>query len=106
MKQAGTVPVFADSVYCDAFVLHQNDPPPFPDVFDDWGSDGIQMFSINRHNASINVLFGDWSVRKVGLKELWKLKWHKKFDINGPWTITGGVVPDDWPEWMRGFRDY
>ncbi|MBN1975238.1 MAG: type II secretion system protein [Sedimentisphaerales bacterium] len=61
---------------------------------------------INRHNGGVNSLFLDWSVRKVGLKELWKLKWHEDFNTNGPWTIAGGVKPEDWPEWMRGFKDY
>ena len=61
---------------------------------------------INRHNGGVNSLFLDWSVRKVGLKELWKLKWHDEFDTSGPWTLAGGVKPEDWPEWMRGFKDY
>jgi len=61
---------------------------------------------INRHNGHINVLFMDWSVRKVGLKELWTLKWHSKWDTAGPWTKAGGVLPEDWPEWMRRFKDY
>ncbi len=33
----------------------------------------------------------DWSVRKVGLKELYTLKWHKSFNTRGPWTQAGGV---------------
>ena len=61
---------------------------------------------INRHNGGVNSLFLDWSVRKVGLKELWKLSWTPVFNTNGPWTTAGGVKPEDWPEWMRGFRDY
>ena len=61
---------------------------------------------INRHNGHINVLFMDWSVRKVGLKELWILKWHSSWDTAGPWTKAGGVKPEDWPEWMRRFKDY
>jgi len=48
----------------------------------------------------------DWSVRKVGPKELWTLKWHRKFDTANDWTIAGGVKPEDWPEWMRNFKDY
>ena len=54
----------------------------------------------------MNGVFLDWSVRKIGLKELWKLKWFRDFDTNGPWTRAGGVKPEDWPEWMRGFKDY
>ena len=61
---------------------------------------------INRHNGGVNTLFMDWSVRKVGLKELWTLKWHRSYDTAGPWTLDGGVKPSDWPEWMRKFKDY
>jgi len=63
-------------------------------------------FCINRHNGHINVLFMDWSVRKVGLKELWTLKWSSRWDTAGPWTKAGGVQPEDWPKWMRNFKDY
>ena len=80
---------------------------------DDWvppphceGDTRMGGFCINRHNEYINGLFLDWSVRKVGLKELWKLKWHLEFDTAGPWTRAGGVQPSDWPQWMRGFKDY
>jgi hypothetical protein len=52
------------------------------------------------------MLFLDWSVRKVGLKELWTLRWSPGFNTAGPWTKAGGVRPDDWPEWIRGFKDY
>jgi len=63
-------------------------------------------FCINRHDGFINGLFLDWSVRKIGLKELWTLKWHSEYDTNGPWTKAGGVKPEDWPKWMRRFKDY
>jgi len=69
---------------------------------------GLDMapFCMNRHNGHINGLFLDWSVRKVGLKELWTLKWHQQFDTTNPWTKAGGVLPSDWPQWMRRFKDY
>ncbi|MHC4534918.1 MAG: hypothetical protein ACYS6K_13295 [Planctomycetota bacterium] len=52
------------------------------------------------------MLFMDWSARKIGLKELWKFKWHREYDTEGPWTKAGGVQPLDWPEWMRNFKEY
>jgi hypothetical protein len=52
------------------------------------------------------MLFMDWSTRKVGLKELWTLKWYTLCNTAGPWTKGGMVRPDDWPEWMRSFKDY
>jgi prepilin-type N-terminal cleavage/methylation domain-containing protein len=61
---------------------------------------------INRHDGQINGLFVDMSVRKIGLKELWTLKWRKDFDTAGQWTKAGGAKPEDWPEWMRRFKDY
>ena len=60
---------------------------------------------MNRHNGGINSLFMDWSVRKVNLKQLWGLKWHRGYDTTGPWTRAGGVRPEDWPKWMRRFRN-
>jgi prepilin-type N-terminal cleavage/methylation domain-containing protein/prepilin-type processing-associated H-X9-DG protein len=61
---------------------------------------------IDRHAGGINAVFLDWSVRKVGLKELWTLKWDRQFDTEGLWTKAGGVLPGDWPAWMRKFKDY
>ncbi len=63
-------------------------------------------FCINRHDGFVNSLFLDWSVRKVGLKELWTLKWNEDFDTANKMTLDGGVKPGDWPEWMRRFKDY
>ena len=71
-----------------------------------WEGWALNPFCINRHNGHVNGLFLDWSVRKIGLKELWTLKWHSKFDTSNAWTKAGGVQPSDWPHWMRKFKDY
>jgi prepilin-type N-terminal cleavage/methylation domain-containing protein len=68
--------------------------------------DPLYGFCLRCHDDFVNGVFLDWSVRKIGLKELWKLKWFVDFDTNGPWTRAGGVKPDDWPTWMRGMKDY
>ena len=65
-----------------------------------------ENFCMNRHDGFVNSLFFDWSVRKIGLKELWTLKWYKNFDTANEMTLAGGVEPEDWPEWMRKFKDY
>ncbi len=69
-------------------------------------SDSYMPECINRHTGGVNTAFMDWSVRKVGLKELWTLKWNRLFNSSGQWTIASGVQPEDWPQWMRGFKDY
>ena len=55
---------------------------------------------------TVNAVFMDGSLRKVDLKELWTLQWAKWYDTAGPWTKAGGVLPEDWPAWMRKFKDY
>lgn len=65
----------------------------------------MQRLCVNRHGGAQRCLFADWSARKVSLKQLWTLKWHRQFDASGPWTPVGGVQPDDWPLWMAGIRD-
>ena len=93
------IPVILDSPRRSG--RHRNtEPPPRRE------GHGMQTFVINRHNGHINALFMDWSVRKIGLKELWTLKWDEESDTAGPWTRAGGVQPDYWPHWMRGFKDY
>ena len=63
-------------------------------------------FCVNRHDGFTNGLFLDFSVKKIGLKQLWTLKWREDFDRKNCMTTAGGVRPDDWPKWMRGFKDY
>ncbi len=70
------------------------------------GGGGLNCFLMDRHGRHVNGMFLDWSVRPVGLKELWTLKWASDYDRNGPWTKAGGVDPDRWPAWMRECKDY
>jgi prepilin-type processing-associated H-X9-DG protein len=83
-----------------------SDPPESDAVPTRPYGDPFHPFCINRHDGCVNALFLDWSVRKVGLKELWTLKWHREYDTRGPWTKAGGVRPEQWPPWMRKFKDY
>lgn len=65
----------------------------------EWSGVRAEMhhFCIDRHNDHIDAVFLDWSVRRIGLKGLWKIKWHKEFNTSG-W-------PGIWPPWMKDFCD-
>jgi len=99
MKDIASFPVLLDCGLPFGAVSDKNGPPKTEDFRGN-------NFCINRHDGFVNGLFLDFSARKVGLKELWKLKWSKDFDRTNRWTIAGGVRPKDWPEWMRHFKDY
>jgi prepilin-type N-terminal cleavage/methylation domain-containing protein len=105
----GNIPVLLDSAWWGVWPNAEDSPPAYDGMLTgDWSENGCAMsyFCIDRHNACVNALFMDWSVRKVGLKQLWTLKWHREFDTAGPWTKAGGVKSEDWPQWMRTFEDY
>ncbi len=58
-------------------------------------TDSMGRFCINRHSGAINGAFLDFSVRKIWLKELWRLKWSKRFD-------TSTII--EWPDWMARYK--
>ena len=103
VSNAEMIPVFMDALRFDLWPLETD--PPASNENAAWSARNMAC-CINRHNGAVNCLFMDWSVRKVGLKELWTLKWHRDFDTEGPWTKAGGVKNEHWPVWMRNFKDY
>jgi len=108
VPNSGRIPVFIDSMWRGGGPMEVGTKGDPPEYFDQWAGAGHEMkhFCIDRHNGRVNVLFLDWSSRKVDLKELWTLKWHRQFNTAGPWTKSGGVQPGDWPDWMRRFKEY
>ncbi len=98
------VPFVLDCRWSGGSPKDTDGPPPEDDV---WLRDSAMSdFCLDRHQGYINALFHDSTVRRAGLKELWTLRWHKQYDARGPWTKAGGVRPEDWPQWMRRFKDY
>ncbi len=100
------VPLFVDALRFDLWPEPGDNP--FAE-FDDWEKDEANHMArccINRHRGFVNSSFLDFSARKVGVKELWTLKWHRTFNTKGPMTLAGGVTPSKWPEWIKKFKDY
>jgi prepilin-type N-terminal cleavage/methylation domain-containing protein len=113
VKGGNRIPVFGDSMWRGGGPFYENNSAGSeriipPEYNGQWirARNEMMHFCIDRHNAFVNHVFMDWSVRKVELKELWKLKWHRQFNTNGGWTTAGGVMPSDWPQWMRKFKDF
>jgi len=107
LKGTFQAPLLCDSVNIGFAPLPTDTPPTYDDE-PYWGCtnrDEIRASCINRHpNGTINVLFCDFAARKVGLKQLWDLKWYR----NWPWDSKGQPVPPpNWSDpkfrWMSKF---
>jgi prepilin-type N-terminal cleavage/methylation domain-containing protein len=116
IKGGDKVPVFFDCQYNYNLAKPEAVPPEYDG---DWSVGDTQAASaITRHgDGFVDVLFMDWSVRRVGLKELWMLKWSRTYDTCGPWTICGNgggstgktacaAAWDAAAGWMKNFPEY
>jgi len=101
------IPVFLDAIRYDGWPLE--DDTAASNQMAAWydassGANGEMIrFCIDRHRRNTNCCFLDFSVRKVGLKELWTLKWSRAFNTAGPRTVAGGMTTDQWPAWIRSY---
>ena len=66
------------------------------------GDNDMARFCTDRHDGTLNAVFLDFSVRPVGLKELWILKWHQLYDTR--------ANPPDWENvgngWLAEYEDF
>ncbi len=109
VQGAGEIPAFGDALWWCSWPKDTDQPPRMPDDLDPFPCgcrDSMRRFCINRHDGYVNTAFLDGSVRRIGLKQLWTLKWHRNYRTINHWTRIGGVRPTDWPEWMQAFKDY
>jgi prepilin-type N-terminal cleavage/methylation domain-containing protein len=115
VRDTSRIPVLGDQEWAGTFPWGEDQPIEYEDrqtIFE--GDDGVGRSNINRHNYSVNFVFLDWSVRKVGLRQLWAIKWSsQKTEDSRPVSVWGNlnVVPDwnkpeQWPEWMRKSQNY
>jgi prepilin-type N-terminal cleavage/methylation domain-containing protein len=99
VKGAGIIPLIMDCAWAGGFPEDTHEPPQYEGQID-LGMEEIHRYCINRHDYSIDICFVDLSVKRVGLKQLWELKWHRLFNTNS-------IPPSyKWPKWMDDCRDY
>jgi len=94
VKQAGDVPLFLDSMWRGGGPYWESTEAIMtPKKNGMWISAKYEMlhFAIDRHAGGVNVLYMDNSVRKLRVRKLWGLKWHRTFD-----TQRYLSQPDSW----------
>jgi prepilin-type N-terminal cleavage/methylation domain-containing protein len=106
VKRPGRIPTFTDANFLGHFPRDTDEPPPYSGFFDPT-ADNMSRVCINRHRQAVNSGFLDYSVRKVALKELWTIKWHREFRTDiGPRDDVACGSTGGWPCWMDGFRSF
>ncbi len=101
---ANNIPWWIESLRFDLWPTHTQ--APAQDEFTAWSDNLMARCCIDRHQGHLTAAFLDWSVRKIGVKEVYTLKWHRSFNTSGPFTKAGGVTADDWPQWIRRYKDF
>ena len=107
-KGAYQVPMLLDCAHGGDCPLPKDTPPEYDGQIyfsQPMNVNEIRSFCINRHNEHVNGAFLDFSVRKVGLKELWTLEWHRFWEEE----IRVEGLPTEWDDpdhWMYDMKDY
>ncbi len=97
VKGSGRIPLLGDHKWLDCWPFHGDEAPEWDGQT--WNQcSQMGRICMNRHDGYVNWVFLDYAVRKVGLKELWKLQWSKKYDTTD--------TPTNWPDWMKGLKEY
>lgn len=111
IRNATNIPVLLDSGWSGLYARNYDTPPQWDGQIADHG---LKWVCINRHSGHVNALFLDFTVRKVGLKQLWTYEWHRGFETANAWTILGHggdkvSCADYWDtkaEWMKNMKEY
>ena len=110
VRGTSQIPLFQDCSWYGAGPLDIDMPAEYEgqtaSTTGQWRDDNMRRVGLNRHNTATNIVFLDITVRRIGLKEMWTLKWHSNYRTVNVWTKAGGVRAEDWPQWMRTFKEY
>jgi prepilin-type N-terminal cleavage/methylation domain-containing protein len=110
VKGSADIPMLLDCYFWCGWPDDDDTPPEYEDAQIHTDENAMNRYCLNRHDGYINAIFLDYNVRKVGVKELWTLNWHKGFNKANAWTLAGGVTDADWKNWgdgwMAKFRNY
>jgi prepilin-type N-terminal cleavage/methylation domain-containing protein len=97
-KGCASAPLLMDGNWGNTEPEPDDEPPPFDGFGMQPNANEMKRVCINRHNYQVQASFLDLSAKSTKLKQLWKLKWHKKWPTNA--FPNGG-----WTPWMMHLSD-
>jgi hypothetical protein len=99
VKGGSNIPLFMDCWFWCGGPENDDTPPAWDGHRIIGHTESMNRFCINRHQQGINVIFLDYSGRKILLKELWHVKWAKNFNLTAPLSNRESAAP-----WMANFK--
>jgi len=100
VKDAARIPMFLDCALWVGWpdnsdgVPNVENPGDYPAV-----ADSMRRFIINRHHQAINGIYLDQSINKIWLKQLFRQRWSRRFQVNGDQPYWAVEAP-----WMASFK--
>ncbi len=80
VKGQSDIPVLADGWWDQAWAEAFDNIPLHAGWWDTGTGDDMAHFFVMRHDGFINMLYMDWTVKKVHLRDLWPQKWNRLTD--------------------------
>ncbi|MHC4423742.1 MAG: type II secretion system protein [Planctomycetota bacterium] len=106
-KRAAYAPIISCGNWKDMQCYFEDEPPEYYGYWWEPNNNEMKRVCVPRHGTkgtwSVTVTFLDWSIRKVYLKELWIINWHKLWREDYPNANTRDVT---WPLWMANEKDF
>ncbi len=97
VRGIGRIPLFGDSSMMGGFPNVHDGVPQERFRMPMEGGGELCRWVQDRHGLTINLVFLDFTVRKVGLKQLWQLYWQSCWDLT---AAPDPRDPEQWPSWL------
>jgi prepilin-type N-terminal cleavage/methylation domain-containing protein len=94
VKGQSSIPLLGDSWWDQSWAEADDWIPDYAGQFEGTYDD-MAHFCLDRHDGFINMLFMDYSVRKIKIPQLWDFPWHRGFDFEDAPTAH------NFPIWIR-----
>lgn len=97
---ASYVPLFIDcALYPNICPYYEDTAPRLPwEIVQSGNTNEMRRACLDRHFEAVNALFCGFSTKKVGLKQLWRQKWHREWPPDN-------TPPPTWPAWMEHMKE-
>jgi prepilin-type N-terminal cleavage/methylation domain-containing protein/prepilin-type processing-associated H-X9-DG protein len=94
VKGQSSIPLLADSWWDHSWAEADDWIPSYPGEWEGTADD-MSHFCLNRHDGRLNMLFMDYSVRRIKIMELWNFNWYRGYNVEDAPT------PYDFPDWIK-----